>query len=197
VSKRLLVQCLRVGAIALGVALVPAVFVLGPAAYYALVPRYSCVAYFWDKFLFNVRLDLFRTDETQDSGRYLTVITEFGYNRVAIEGSDWLHRARTGIYRVDGNHIVALSALGHDYMITLKPFATAPIASESGAQWQYLGAFDFVFPPGVKARLEFVEPKSSPECIPMARTDPASWATMPRPQVRAATCPSPPPNLGE
>jgi hypothetical protein len=197
VSKRLLVQSLRVGAIALGVALMPAVFILGPVAYYGLVPRYSHVAYFWDNFGFNLRLDLFRTDETKDSGRYLTVITEFGYDRMAIEGSDWLHRARTSIYRIDRNHVVALSALGHDYTITLKPFATALVASEPGAQWQYLGAFDFVFPPGVKARLEFAEPKSSPECIPMGRTDPASWATMPRPQARAATCPSPPPNPGE
>jgi hypothetical protein len=195
VSKGLLARCLSIGVIVVGVSSVPAILLLGYVGYYRFLPSYSAVAYF-ENFGFNVRLDLYRTDETKDSGRYLTIINGNGYSPFRIEGSDWQHRARTSIYRIDANHLAVLSAQGHDYTMTLQPFAFAPAVSDSGAQWQYLGAFDFVFPPNRKPRLEFVDPHSA-ECIAMGRIDPASWVTMPRPQARRASCPSPSPNPGE
>lgn len=194
-SKSLLVRCLQIGAIAIGVSLVPVICILAYVGYYELVPRYSAVAYF-EAFGFNLRLDLFLADETKNSGRFLTVIDSSAYHQFMIEGSDWQHRGRTSVYRVDANHIAVLSALGHDYRITLNPFAVVPVTSDTGAQWEYLGAFDFAFPPGAKPRLEFVDPHSV-ECIPMGQLNPASWATLPRPQARQASCPSPPPNPGE
>jgi hypothetical protein len=190
VSTHFLRQCLLVGAIIVGLSFVPAIFLLGYVGYYGFMPRYSAVAYFWDSDRFNLRLDLYRTDETQDSGRYLTAIEDAGYYQFKIEGSDWAHRARTSIYRIDANHLAVLSALGHDYTLTLKPWAVAPVVSDRGEHWRYLGAFDFIFPPDEKARLEFVDGQSA-ECIPMGRTDPASWAEEPRPQARRASCPNP------
>jgi len=77
----------------------------------------------------------------------------------------------------------------------LKPLDFTPAVSESGAQWQYLGAFDFAFPSG-KARLLFFGPQVA-ECIPMGNSDPATWTSKPRPQARQAACPTPPPDLGE
>jgi hypothetical protein len=195
VSKGLLARCLPVAAIVIGVSSVPAIFLLAYVGYYGFLPSHSAVAYF-ENYGFNLRLDLYRTDETKDSGRYLTVINDTGYNRFMVEGSDWPHRARTSIYRIDAAHLAVLSAQGHDYSVTLNPFAFTSMASDSGAQWQYLGAFDFVFPPNQEPRLRFVDSRS-PECIPMGRIDPTSWATMPRPQARRAACPSPPPDPGE
>jgi len=195
VSKGLLVRCLQIGAIAVGVSLVPAISILAYVGYYGLVPRYSAVAYF-ETFGFNLRLDLFLTDETKNSGRYLTVIDPSAYHQFLIDGSDWQHRARTSVYRIDANHIAVLSALGHDYTVTLNPFSAAPVGSDTGAQWQYLGAFDFAFPPNAKPRLQFVDAHSA-ECIPMGQLDPTSWVTMPRPQARQVSCPSPPLSPGD
>ncbi len=194
-SQSLLARCLLVGAIVAGLSSVPAIFFLAYVGYYDFLPSHSAVAYF-DNFGFNLRLDLYRADEIKDSGRYLSVIDGGGYYSFMIQGSDWQHRARTSVYRIDATHLAVLSAQGHDYAITLKPFAATPVISDFGAQWQYLGAFDFVFPPNQKPRLKFVDPRS-PECIPMGRIDPASWATMSRPQARRTACPSPPPDLGE
>lgn len=195
VSKGFLAQCLRVGAILVGVSLLPAIGILVYTGYYMMVPRYSAVADF-DKLGFNLRLDLYLTDdEGRDSGRYLTVIGSGSYQRFMLQGWDWGHRARTSLYRIDDNHIAALSALGYDYVITLKPFGVTPVVSDSGAQWQYLGAFDFAFP-NEKAKLLFFDPKVA-ECIPMGKSDPVSWTSKPRPQARRESCPTPPPNLGE
>jgi len=196
VSKGKFAQSLRIGAILVGVSLLPSAVLLGYTGYYVMVPRYSSVAEF-DRLGFNLRLDLYLTDdEALDSGRHLTVISGDSYHSVMLQGWDWAHRARTSLYRIDDNRIAALSALGFDYLITLKPFSYMPVVSDFGAGWQYLGAFDFTFRPGAKARLQFLDDRS-PECIPMGKSDPASWTSKPRPQARQASCPTPPPNLGE
>ena len=178
-------------AIVCGVAVVPAAAVSLYTAWYMMVPRYSSVRDF-DKYRFNVRLDLFLTnDEAHDSGRYFSVIHDTGYYTAMIPGWDWAHRARTSLYRIDDNHLAVLSAEGHDEEITLKPFAMTPITAVSGDKWEYLGAFDFLFPPHGKARLEFFEPQQLAECIPMGTDNPAGWAERPRAQARRATCPTP------
>jgi hypothetical protein len=190
VSKSLLGKCLLIAAIMGGISLVPAIFILGYVGYYMLVPRYSAVAEF-EKLGFNLRLDLYLSDdEARDSGRYMNVITSRTYERFMIPGWDWSHRARTSVYRIDDNHIAVLSALGHDYKIALKPFELAPVVSDLGEQWQYLGAFDFTFPPGERRRLEFFDPHLA-ECIPMGANDPATWTGEPRPQARQTSCPAP------
>ncbi|HUI34950.1 MAG TPA: hypothetical protein VLX67_05470 [Stellaceae bacterium] len=196
VLKGRLAQGLLIGAILVAVSLLPSTALVVYTAYYLLVPRYASVAEF-DRLGFNLRLEFYRpNEEVLDSGRYLTVINGGSYRRFMLEGWDWAHRARTSLYRIDDNRFAVLSPLGYDYVLTLKPVGFAPVVSDSGAQWQYLGAFDFVFPAGAKPRLEFFDNRS-PECIPMGRGDPATWTGKPRPQARRATCPSPPPNLGE
>lgn len=195
-STRSLVQGLRIGAILVGISLPPSAILLAYSGYYTMVPRYSSVAQF-DRFGFNLRLDLYLTDdEALDSGRYLTVINGGSYQSFMLQGWDWAHRARTSLYRIDDNRIAALSAFGYDYQISMKPFSYKPVVSDSGAGWQYLGAFDFVFRPGAKAQLQFLDDRLL-ECIPMGKSDPASWANKPRPQARQASCPTPPPNLGD
>jgi hypothetical protein len=189
VSKRLLGRCLLVLAIMCGTAVIPAAAILGYVGFYMLVPRYSAVGEF-DKFGFNLRLDLYLTDdEARDSGRYLSVINGGSFHTSMISGWDWSHRARTSIYSIDENHIAVLSALGYDYKITLKPFDFSPIVSDHGEQWQYLGAFDFTFPAGRSPRLEFFDQVA--ECIPMGTIDASQWAEKPRSQARRASCPSP------
>jgi len=190
VSKRLVGRCLLIAAIIFGVAAVPAAAVSLYTAWFMMVPRYSAVQDF-DKYGFNVRLDLFLSDdEARDSGRYFNVIHGGGYYTAMIPGWDWAHRARTSLYRIDDNHLAVLSAQGHDEEVTLNPFVMTPIKSASGEGWEYLGAFEFLFPPRTKPRLEFFEPQQLAECIPMGTVDPASWAAKPRPQVRRATCPT-------
>lgn len=194
-SKSFLGRCLLVLAIICGTAAVPAIAVLLYVGYYMLVPRYSTVAEF-DKYGFNLRLDLFLSDdEARDSGRYLSVIDGTSYETRMIQGWDWSHRARTGIYRIDTNHIAVLSAFGYDYKITLKPFEFVPIVSDTGEGWQYLGAFDFAFPPRRRPRLMFFDQQVA-ECIPMGSIDPNRWAGKPRPQARQPGCSSPSPEQG-
>jgi hypothetical protein len=190
VSKKLLGRYLLVVAIMCGVAVVPAAALLAYVGFYMLVPRYSAVEDF-DKLGFNLRLDLYLTDdEARDSGRYLSVINGGSYHTSMISGWYWSHRARTSIYSIDANHVAVLSALGYDYKITLKPFDFSPIVSDTGEQWQYLGAFDFTFPPGRSPRLVFSDQVA--ECIPMSTIDPSKWAGMPRPQARRVSCPPSP-----
>jgi len=190
VPKAFLGRCLLVVAIMCGVAVVPALLMSLYAGYYMLVPRYSAVVDF-DKYGFNVRLDFFLSDdEARDSGRYLSVIDGGSYHTVMIPGWDWVHKARTSLYRIDDNRIAVLSALGHDREITLKPFAVGPVVSDSGERWQYLGAFDFAFPSGERPRLAFFGPELA-ECIPMGTKDAAAWAGEPRAQARRPTCPTP------
>lgn len=189
-SKRLVGRCLIVIAIICGVAAVPAAAVSLYTAWYMMVPRYSAVQDF-DKYGFNVRLDLFLSnDEVRDSGRYFSVIHGTGYYTVMIPGWDWAHHARTSLYRIDDNHLAVLSAQGHDEEITLNPFAMTPIKTGSGDNWDYLGAFDFVFPPYDRARLEFFDLEQLAECIPMGNEDPAKWAKESRASARRATCPT-------
>ena len=191
VSKKLLGQCLLVVTIICGVAVVPAAALLAYVGFYMLVPRYSAVEDF-DKLGFNLRLDLYLTDdEIHDSGRYLSVINGGSYHTSMILGWDWSHRARTSIYSIDPTHVAVLSALGYDYTITLKPFDFSPIVSDAGEQWQYLGAFDFTFPPGRSPRLVFSDQVA--ECIPMGTVDPSKWAEKPRPRARRVSCPPPQP----
>jgi hypothetical protein len=173
-----------------GIAVVPAAVISAYVGYYMLVPRYSAVAELEAIGGFNLRLDLYLTDdEARDSGRYLTVITSRAYDRFMIPGWDWSHRARTNIYRVDDNHIAVLSALGYDYQVTLKPLDFRPIVSDLGEQWQYLGAFDFAFSARGRPKLQFFD-RQLAECVPMGKTDPNTWAGKPRPQARLASCPS-------
>lgn len=188
--KGFLGRCLLVVAIMCGIAAVPALLLSLYVGYYMLVPRYSAVAHF-DEYGFNVRLDLFLSnDEARDSGRYLSVINGTSYHTVMIPGWDWAHKARTSLYRIDDNHIAVLSALGHDEEITLTPFAVGPVVSDSAQRWQYLGAFDFTFPPGERPQLAFFDPQLA-ECIPMGTKDLATWTGEPRAQARRATCPTP------
>jgi hypothetical protein len=176
-----------------GVAVVPAAAISLYVGYYMLVPRYSSVASF-DKLGFNLRLDLYLTnDEARDSGRYLSVINGGAYHSVMIRGWDWSHRARTSVYSIDTNRIAVLSALGHDYEITLKPFEAKPVVSDRGDQWQYLGAFDFAFPPHGAPRLGFFDQQVA-ECIPMGTIAPGKWEDEPRLQARQASCPAPAPD---
>ena len=190
-SKRLVGRCLLVVAVICGVAVVPAAAISLYTAWYMMVPRYSAVEDF-DKYGFNVRLDFYLSDdEARDSGRYFSVIYDGGYYTKMIPGWDWAHRARTSVYRIDDNHLAVLSAQGNDEEVTLKPFAMAPVAAGSGEGWEYLGAFDFIFPRHAKARLEFFDSQRLAECIPMGNDDPADWATKPRPQARHASCPTP------
>jgi hypothetical protein len=178
-----------------GVAAVPAIAISLYVGYCMLVPRYSAVADF-EQYGFNLRLDLFLSDdEARDSGRYLSVINGGSYQTRMIQGWGWSHHARLSIYRIDANHLAALSALGYDYEIALKPFEFTRIVSDSGDGWQYLGAFDFAFPPGGRPRLMFFGPQVA-ECIPMGTVDPDRWGGKPRPQARHAGCPSPPPEEG-
>lgn len=178
-----------------GVAVVPALAISLYVGYYTMVPRYSAVAEFED-YGFNLRLDLFlSSDEARDSGRYLSVINGGSYQTRMLQGWDWAHRARTSVYRIDANHLAVSSAFGYDYRITLKPFDFAPVVSDDGEGWQYLGAFDFAFAPGKKPRLMFFDPRVA-ECIPMGAIPPGQWAGKPRPQARHASCPSPSPEQG-
>jgi hypothetical protein len=178
-----------------GVSVIPALLISGYVAYYMMVPRYSAVAEF-EQYGFNLRLDFFLTsDEARDSGRYLNVINGGAYHTVMLPGWDWAHRARTGIYRIDDNHLAVLSAFGSDHEVTLKPFDFTPVVSGSGEGWQYLGAFDFAFPARERPRLMFFDPRVA-ECIPMGTIDPASWADKPRSAARHASCPSPRPEQG-
>jgi hypothetical protein len=191
VAKPFLTRSLQVLAIMFGVAVLPAIGLSLYTGYYMMVPRYSAVVEF-DKLGFNLRVDLFLTDdELRDSGRYLNVINGGSYHSFGLGGWDWAHRARTSIYRIDDNHLGVLSAFGYDYVVTLKPFATAPVAlGESGEGWQYLGAFEFAFPAKGKPRLEFFPPEDLAECVPMGMHEPGPWPGRPRAAVRQATCPT-------
>jgi hypothetical protein len=191
VSRTFLRQCLLVGAIICGIAVAPATLLLAFVAYHVWLPRYSAVADF-EEYGFNLRLDLYQTaDEMRDSGRYLSVITDSAYHTFMLAGWDWARKARTSLYRIDDGHIAVLSALGYDYQIAVHPFAVAPMVSDIGARWQYLGAFDFAFPPGERPRLQFFD-RQLVECIPMV-DDPSRWTAMPRAQARHASCPTPQP----
>jgi hypothetical protein len=190
-SKTFFGRCLAVIAIICGVAVVPTAAILLYVGYYMMVPRYSAVADF-DKLGFNLRLDFYLSDdEARDSGRYLSIINGGSYRTVMIPGWNWSHRARTSIYWIDANHLAVLSALGYDDQITLKPFDFSPIISDPDEQWQYLGAFDFNFPPDKRPRLEFFPAAQLTECIPMGTDDPSKWADKPRAAVRRVSCPTP------
>lgn len=188
-AERPLRRYLLIAAIMCGIALTPPLLVLAYVGYYVMVPRYMAVAFF-DEYAFNLRLDLFLTeDQNRDSGRYLSVITPTASHTFMLPGPDWAHRARTSIYLIDAGHLAVLSALGYDCKITITPFATAPVVSDDGAQWQYLGAFDFIFPSRERPRLEFFDRRLA-ECIPMVG-NPDQWADKPRAAARRATCPTP------
>jgi hypothetical protein len=192
VSKSLLGRCLLAVAILGGISLLPAALISAYVGYYMLAPRYAAVAYFGD-LGFNLRLEFYLTDdEARDSGRYLSVISGGSYETRMLGGWDWAHRARTSIYLIDAAHIAVLSPLGYAYEITLKPVAFVPLVSDRSEQWHYLGAFDFVFPPGQKPRLQFLDARL-PECVPMGGADPGSWRDQPRAQARRASCPTPAP----
>jgi hypothetical protein len=190
VPKTFFGRCSAIIAIICGVAIVPAAAMLLYVGYYMLVPRYSAVVDF-DRLGFNLRLDFYLSEEARDSGRYLSVINGGSYHTAMIAGGNWSHHARTSVYWIDANHIAVLSALGCDNKVTLTPFAFAPIVSETGEQWQYLGAFDFNFPPDKRPRLEFVPAAQLAECIPMGTDDPSKWADKPRAAARRASCPTP------
>jgi hypothetical protein len=176
------------------IAVVPALAISAYVAFYTQVPAYSAVVHF-DQLGLNLRVDLYlTTNEARDSGRYLTVVNGGYLHTVMLDGGDWAHFARTSAYRIDENHLAVLVPLGRDYEVTLQPFAIAPLVSDNGKGWQYLGAFDFAFPAETKARLGFYDQQLA-ECVPMGRIDPATWVTMARPAVRAAQCPSAPDDL--
>jgi len=191
VSKSFLGRCLLIVAIVCGVAMVPALGISAYVGYYIFVPRYSAVGEF-DRYAFNLRLDLFLSDdEAGDSGRYFSVINGSAYHTAMIPGWDWAHKARTSVYRVDDNRIAVLSAFGIDRMVTLRPFAVAPVVSDRGDRWQYLGAFDFAFDRKGRPRLLFFDAGQLPECIPMGNDEPSRWGDKPRSRARRATCPTP------
>ena len=186
-SKGSLGRWLRIGAIMVGVAAIPSLLVAAYIGYRLFVPRYTAVVDF-DRLGFNLRLDFYQNAaDPADSGRYLTVIRGSASHTVMLPGWDWAHWARTNVYRIDDNHIAVLGPRGNDGELTLNPFAVAPVVSDPGEQWQYLGAFEFTFPPGQRPRLQFFDTNLA-ECIPMGTNDPGDWSGRPRPQARRATC---------
>ena len=59
-------------------------------------------------------------DETQESGKFLTVSTPHGSVRSEIAGIDWVHNARTSIYETPQHDVAVLSPMEDDYIIHLQ-----------------------------------------------------------------------------
>jgi hypothetical protein len=134
-----------------------------------------------------IKLDFYMVwDETQESGRYLTVSTQKASVRSVIDGFDWFHNARTSIYQTPDQKIVVLGPMETDYIIDpqlgeLKDLP--PYASSVG--WNYIGAFDFG---RAYHTLHFFPASQQPECIPMRTSYGAPWPKLSRGEHRKQDC---------
>jgi hypothetical protein len=125
-------------------------------------------------------------DETQESGRYLTVSSQKASVRSVIDGFDWFHNARTSIYQTPDQKIVVLGPMEADYIIDpqlgeLKDLS--PYTSSVG--WKYIGAFDFG---GTGPTLQFFPASRQPECIPMRTSYNEPWPKLSRAGYRKQDC---------
>jgi hypothetical protein len=176
--------------VALGI-LVPTVALIGYVGFYKLFPYYSAETAIPGSDL-KLRLDCSLTADgtSRDRGLNLVATTSRGGAvSTPLWTTDCTHWARTSIYRVDDANIAVLGPIETDYRLSLTPLRfTREFPGLSSANWQYLGAFDFVeIKKGVR-RLRFFEAQEQPECIPMAM-DQVDWSKLPRAAARHPTCP--------
>src|SRR6266404_866432 len=126
-----------------------------------------------------IKLDFYMVwdwDETQESGRYLTVSTQKASVRSEIDGFDWVHNARTSIYETPEHEIAVLGPMETDYVIDPRRIELknlSPFASSVG--WNYIGAFDFG---GASHTLQFFPASQQSECIPMRTSSDEYWPKM-------------------
>jgi hypothetical protein len=134
-----------------------------------------------------IRLEFYMVwDETQESGKFLTVSTPHGSVRSEIAGFDWVHNARTSIYETPQHEIAILSPMEDDYIIhlrTLELKTLSPFVSSAG--WRYIGAFDFG---GPGHTLQFFLASQEAECIPMRTSSDEYWPKMSRGEYRKEDC---------
>jgi hypothetical protein len=134
-----------------------------------------------------IKLDLYVVwDETQESGRYLTVSTQKASVRSQIDGFDWGHNARTSIYQTPEHTIAVLGPMETDYVIDPRRVelkSLSPYASSVG--WNYIGAFDIG---GAGPMLQFFPASRQPECIPMRTSREEYWTKMSRAEYRKQNC---------
>ncbi|WKA25477.1 hypothetical protein [Bradyrhizobium roseum] len=132
-----------------------------------------------------IKLDFYWVwDETQESGRYLTVSTQQRSVRSQIGGSDWVHNARTSVYVTAERNIAVLGPMETDYVIDPRKVelnSLSPYASSVG--WKYIGAFDIAGP-----TLQFFPASRQPECIPMPTSRDENWPKMSRAEYRKQNC---------
>ena len=126
----------------------------------------------------------------QESGRYLTVSTPHGNTTINMCGFDWAHWGRTSIYRTSDGGLAVLGFHDCDYRVSRDLTVTQAGAAPS-ADWQYVGAFDFVSIPqgGPGAQeMQFIPASEQAECIIMGGSDfVQNW--MPRKEARKPRCP--------
>ena len=125
-------------------------------------------------------------NETQESGRYLTVSTQEASVRSQIYGFDWVHNARTSVYETPDRKIVVLGPVGADYVIDPRRGELKSLSSfASSVGWNYIGAFDFG---RAYHTLHFFPASQQPECIPMLTSRDESWPKMSRAEYRKEDC---------
>ena len=134
-----------------------------------------------------IKLDFYMVwDETQESGRYLTVSTQEASVRSQIYGFDWVHNARTSVYETPDRKIVVLGPVGADYVIDPRRGELKSLSSfASSVGWNYIGAFDFG---RAYHTLHFFPASQQPECIPMLTSRDESWPKMSRAEYRKEDC---------
>ena len=134
-----------------------------------------------------IKLDFYMVwDETQESGRYLTVSSQEASVRSQIYGFDWVHNARTSVYETPDRKIVVLGPVGADYVIDPRRGELKSLSSfASSVGWNYIGAFDFG---RAYHTLHFFPASQQPECIPMLTSRDESWPKMSRAEYRKEDC---------
>ena len=134
-----------------------------------------------------IKLDFYMVwDETQESGRYLTVSSQEASVRSQIYGFDWVHNARTSVYETPDHKIVVLGPVGADYVIDPRRGELKSLSSfASSVGWNYIGAFDFG---RAYHTLHFFPASQQPECIPMLTSRDEFWPKMSRAEYRKEDC---------
>ena len=134
-----------------------------------------------------IKLDFYMVwDETQESGRYLTVSTQKASVRSVIEGFDWFHNARTSIYQTPDHKIVVLGPMEADYIIDPRRLELKSLSSyASSVGWNYIGAFDIG---GAGPTLQFFPASRQSECIPMRMSREDYWEKMSCAEYRKQNC---------
>jgi hypothetical protein len=133
-----------------------------------------------------IKLDFYMVwDETQESGRYLTVSTQQASVRSQIDGFDWVHNTRTSVYVTPERNIAVLGPMGDDYVIDPRRSELKNLPSfASSVDWKYIGAFDW----GANNTLQFVPASQQSECIPMRTSNDEYWPKMSRAEYRKQDC---------